>query len=122
MSWKNRSTAARIVSSSRSASKMIMTSYGRNGSYLLWTAARAPGRTGSPLRPASRAARSRLSWNGSGYQPSTWPIDADLSDGVRQLRGAPRGRPANLRFDDADDGEAHVVRRVRRELRHHRHH
>src|ERR1700690_3465843 len=49
MSVSHRSTAARIVSSSRSASRMIMTSYGRNDSgispFLLRSAAglRAPG-------------------------------------------------------------------------------
>src|ERR1700712_3860948 len=94
MSLTERSTADRMISSSRSASKMIMTSYGRMGSYLLRTAARAAGSSDRPNHMESDA-RSR----GLGHahpevheprrlaEPSNGPIGEDVTQPVGHLRG-----------------------------------
>src|SRR5256885_3291034 len=93
MRVSHRSTAARIVSSSRSASRMIMTSYGRNASAirpdLLRTAAQAAGphELGRNARPEGQDAR--LSNREKVSDHLERPIGTDPTHGVRQEHAAP---------------------------------
>src|SRR5665213_2086249 len=77
MSWSHRSTAARIVSSSRSASMMIMTSYGRVMRRYLLRPARS-GRSGPGCPPDDRRRGGRIRfyenrWKLADHLDSTYP-------------------------------------------------
>src|SRR6478735_6099944 len=88
MSVSHRSTAARIVSSSRSASRMIMTSYGRNASGISPSLLRAAVRTAGPhgLGPNPAGGAEMLVVNREKLSDHLdRPIADDPTHSVRQL-------------------------------------
>src|SRR4029078_13634271 len=89
MRVSHRSTAARIVSSSRSASRMIMTSYGRNASAirpgLLRTTARAAGPRGLGRNAWPEGQDARLSNREKVSDHLVRPIESDPTHRVRQF-------------------------------------
>src|SRR2546430_2712638 len=115
MRVSHRSTAARIVSSSRSASRMIMTSYGRNASAirpgLLRTAAQAAGPCGLGRNARPEGQDARLSNREKVSDHLERPIESDPTHrlGHFHLTGATTRHELCTHEQPGADPEARTV-------------